>query len=64
MKMNAEITNHRGNSTYVLFPTYFQHKRQLGQYTYAYNRRCRSGGHKALYEFFIEISIINAYKLS
>ncbi len=31
---------------------------------YAYNRRCRSGGHKALYEFLIEISIINAYKLS
>ena len=39
-------------------------KRQLGQYTYAYNRRCRSGGHKALYEFLIEISVINAYKLS
>ena len=32
--------------------------------SYAYNRRCRSGGHKALYEFLIEISIINAYKLS
>ncbi len=36
----------------------------MGQYTYAYNRRCRSGGHKALYEFLIEISVINAYKLS
>jgi len=32
--------------------------------SYAYNRRCRSGGHKALYEFLIEISVINAYKLS
>jgi len=36
----------------------------LGQYTYAYNRRCRSEEHKASYEFLIEISIINAYKLS
>jgi len=32
--------------------------------SYAYNRRCRSGEHKALYEFLIEISVINVYKLS
>ena len=32
--------------------------------SYAYNRRCRSEEHKALYEFLIEISVINAYKLS
>ncbi len=31
---------------------------------YAYNRRCRSEEHKVLYEFLIEISIINVYKLS
>ncbi len=31
---------------------------------YAYNRRCRSEEHKTLYEFLIEISIINVYKLS
>ena len=31
---------------------------------YAYNRRCRSEVHKALYEFLIEISVLNAYKLS
>jgi len=36
----------------------------LSQYIYAYNRRCRSEEHKALYEFLIENSIINAYKLS
>ncbi len=32
--------------------------------SYEYNRRCKSEGHKALYEFLIEISVINAYKLS
>ncbi len=32
--------------------------------SYAYNRRCRSEEHKALYEFLIEISVINVYKLS
>ena len=31
---------------------------------YAYNRRCRSEEHKVLYEFLIEISVINVYKLS
>jgi len=32
--------------------------------THTTYRRCRSGEHKASYEFLIEISIINAYKLS
>ncbi len=31
---------------------------------YAYNHRCRSEEHKILYEFLIEISMINVYKLS
>ncbi len=31
---------------------------------YAYNHRCKSEEHKVLYEFLIEISIINVYKLS
>jgi len=31
---------------------------------YTYNRRCRSEEHKILYEFLIEISVINVYKLS
>jgi hypothetical protein len=31
---------------------------------YGYKQRCRSGEHTALYEFLIELSVINAYLLS